>query len=303
MEEGLTSITQSTMRQFTHWSQVLASFYLTPEILKKDLAHHHSTATPQSFEDLSYTLLIYAVSTFLAVTLADVFVCRPLTFLLMKIFGVQGKTTRYSWYLLHAMFNTLITLISLEDAYKVAVRPHTESWLPASWYGSYPTGLVGAIAIGAFHVQHFCFFPVTKEEIIHHCVNAGAVVLVGVYCPWGKTTALSNIVMCGIPGGVNYYVLWLQKSTNLVPNAVQKVINRAMHIGLRLPIQLIAMYLLTLGLVAGTIATPVMSTGIRVTMIVGAAIHTLNAFYYADQVVGNYHVYFTEKSGKRPKTD
>ncbi len=48
-------------------------------------------------------------------------------------------------------------------------------------------------------------------DIVHHSVNAGLVVLIGVFCQWGDAgvEALSNIVMSGMPGGINYLFMYL----------------------------------------------------------------------------------------------
>jgi hypothetical protein len=49
--------------------------------------------------------------------------------------------------------------------------------------------------------------------------------VIGVLCPWGRFTSLSNFAMCGFPGGVNYFLLWLGTGRRR-----QKAINRVMNI-------------------------------------------------------------------------
>ena len=288
-------ISRVVLGHISSGSQLLASMIGMPaHILSSDVIMYHTTNAPQTTEQLTATLAIYFLAVFAVTSAVDLLVCRPLTYLLAG----KGNTRKYSWFLLHALFNTIITLVCLEDGYHALVSPTTMAWGPNGWYGTYPSGLFGAIAIGAFHVHHFVFYPVTKEDVIHHCVNAGAVVIAGVYLPWGRTSSLSNIPMCGIPGGINYFALWLQKTTGAVSADVQKLENRIMNIMLRLPGQILANYIILLGVV-GSVSAPPLGAVTSALMIVGAALHSLNALHYADQVVGNYHVSRLKGPGKQ----
>jgi hypothetical protein len=102
--------------------------------------------------------------------------------------------------------------------------------------------------------------------------------------------------MCGIPGGVNYFALWLRKG-ELMGNLAQKKLNRAMNMVLRYPIQLISAYIIYINVVSDRF--PLTSWPVFVSMVFGAIAHTGNSLYYADQVVGNYHVFrASEKPSK-----
>lgn len=254
-----------------------------------DPVWHHDTSSRQSYEALGAALAIYALYVFVLVTVVDVVVVHPLTYVALrctkhpKSYRASRKT---AWLLLHALFNTLVTVVSLQEAWAVFCSPVGEGYKPAKWWGTNPGSLFGAIAIGAFHMHHFVFFSVTLEDVVHHLINAGVVVVIGALCPWGKFTALSNFAMCGVPGGLNYYVLWL-RGLNAVSRMAQKRFNRPMNIVLRYPIQLITVYGLAVAWFDGTVM-PDMHPVTAVAMVLGITAHTLNALYYADQVVGNF---------------
>ena len=302
MEREFEFISRRALGYITEGSHLLATTLKIPkEFLDKDIIRYHTTASDQTTDQLTASLAIYFLSVFVAVTAVDLLISRPLTFLLAG----RGNTRKYSWFLLHALFNAMITVVSLEEAYLCATNPISNAFGPNMWYGTYPAALFGAIAIGTFHIHHFVFYPVTREDVIHHCVNAGAVVLAGVYLPWGRCAALSNVPMCGIPGGINYFVLWLQKSTGLISSSAQKFENRLMNILVRLPVQLMSFYIILLGLCTNVIVSvPQVTEGVKWLMLIAAAVHTANAFYYADQVVGNFHVFHaTKKEGGHAKKE
>jgi len=307
-----------------------ASWYLPKWIIARDCVRFPDTRKPQTLGDLACTFAIHSTSVFAVVSAVHFLVARKITRVLMRVYAkdkgkekVGGKghdgeksldnekiqekvkehdtdkekkeaphepvVKKYSWFLLHAMFNTLVTAAGISDAIKAFLAPGPSAW--GTWYGMHPGGLFGGIAIGAFHVHHMVFHSVSLEDIIHHTVNAGGVVLIGTFCPWGRMTALSNMAMCGIPGGLNYFVLWFQKVTHKITTRQQKHVNRYLNICVRLPIQLICMYHITVAIFGdGSIQFPATTVLTKGLMLVGGVLHTLNALYYADQVVGNFHI-------------
>ena len=53
-----------------------------------------------------------------------------------------------------------------------------------------------------------------KEEWIHHIVSCAIVPAIGLNMPFARVVDVSNLGMCGIPGGIDYLLLALQKSEN-----------------------------------------------------------------------------------------
>ena len=281
-------------------SNAFCSLFLPEAITARDRVYHHHTRTPQARDELWATLLIYYVSTFVCVTLLDFLFARPLTVVLMKLLKMPVDTIRdhkkVSWFLLHAIFNVVIIAVSWEEAWAVLTEPQAKGFDPAGWWGIHPQSLYGAIAIGAFHAHHFAFYTTTTEDIVHHFVNAGAVVLIGAMCPWGRFTALSNLAMCGVPGGANYFALWLHK-LKLLSRMRQKRFNRFLNICVRYPIQLLSHYLVALSVYAGR--APEVSWVVCALMFFGSCANSANALYYGDAVVGNFHIEMQREQERR----
>ena len=221
-------------------SNMLAEQVLPGWMAAHDRVYHHHTNTDFSYDDLWATLAIYYCAVFVWVIVADMLIARPLTFLAFKLARKPTKDyKKTAWFFLHGMFNTLIVLSSWDEALAVFRAPNEAGFQPAQWWGTHPGSLFGAIAIGAFHLHHFAFYDFSFEDIVHHLVNAGAVVIVGALCPWGRYTALSNFAMCGFPGGANYYALWAAK-LGWVGRMPQKRFNRFLNIVVRYPIQILS---------------------------------------------------------------
>ena len=175
---------------------------------------------------------------------------------------------------------------------------------PPQWYGVHPGALLGTIAIGAFHMHHFVFFEFTFEDVVHHLGNAGGVVIIGMCCPWNKGLSLANMAMCAVPGGINYFNMWLRKIGGgggdgrggrgrvvLMTPRRQKGITRGLNIVLRYPLMLCSLYHFIITM--GEPHAPPVSTLTFMTMCFGLFAQCMNALYYADQVVGNYWVYLS----------
>lgn len=267
----------------------LARLLLPGWVAANDRVFHATTTTDQTFSQLATTLALYGTSVFGLCAVVDIVLVRPLTRWNLK--RVTGKTPdaatvkKTGWFLLHTVFNSLIVGVSVSEAWSVFRNPIENGFSPRGWWGTHPASLFGAIAIGGFHMHHLAAYTdsTTTEDVVHHLTNAGAVVVIGALAPWGRFTALSNLAMCGVPGAINYYMLWAQ-----TPKGPQKAINRLLNIALRYPVQLFSIYGLTMAALNGS--QPRVHPVTAALMVAGAGAHTLNALYYADLVVGNYHV-------------
>ena len=288
----MAAVPNVVLRHVAEFAHQLTTLAGGEELAKRDCVYYFTTARDQQVGDLGVTTGIYFCTVFLLCIVADFLVSRPLTWLMLKLLKKSTKDSyKASWFLLHALFNALVVVTAYDETWEVFAFPDANGYAPRGWWGTHPGGLFGAIAIGAFHMHHFAFFEFSFEDIVHHLVNAGAVVVVGALCPWGKFTSLSNFAMCGIPGGANYFLLWLGK-LGFMPRLRQKNINRFLNLCLRFPIQLLSHYLIFVSWMAGHM--PPLPWFFAVPMALGSTAHSLNAWYYCDQVVGNYWVNLTQ---------
>ncbi len=209
---------------------------------------------------------------------------------------VSTDPRKVSWFLLHAAFNSLLTYVSLHEAVTVLARPTTGCYSPARWHGTNPGGLFGACAIGAFHLHHAVAYRdlLSADDIIHHSINVGLGTWIGVYCPWGSLLALSSLHVCGYPGGIVYAALYLQK-LGFLTRVQYKRVARYMNLLARMPGQLFANYVWLLSALDDSVR-PETTLLTRAAMVFGIVTHTANVLYYADAVVGAYHLEFADEA-------
>ena len=141
-------------------------------------------------------------------------------------------------------------------------------------------------------------FQLTTEDVIHHVINTGVVVVIGALCPWGRLLCLANWSMCGFGGMTNYMFLFLYKK-GVVSKATEKYWNRWQNILLRYPIMTLVFYLAMVHIYQGNIN--VLDNPVTVGfMVLAASLHWLNSLYYADKVVGNYHCFVASSKQAKP---
>ena len=188
------------------------------------------------------------------------------------------------------MFNSWIIYTCCTDAFATVINP-LESMVIRHTYSV----TLSTAGITGFHLYHMMFFTaLTLEDILHHTVNCGLNVAIGIGCPFGRTVALSNFAMCGLPGGIDYFLLILVKLKFLAP-MWEKRLNRFLNLVIRYPLQFLCSYICLLNMYLGNVNGGVFTC---FCMVLALSLHYLNALYYCDKVVGNYHVKLLETNKK-----
>ena len=95
--------------------------------------------------------------------------------------------------------------------------------------------------------------------------------------------------MCGIPGGIDYFLLFLVKY-NIINKMTEKNLNRWLNLIIRWPIMFMTSYIFMINLHKLNINLIQLNF-----MIFGMLLHLLNAIYYCEKVIGNYHVNLLKK--------
>ena len=88
--------------------------------------------------------------------------------------------------------------------------------------------------------------------------------------------------MCGLPGGLDYFLLILVKYC-YIDKITEKWINRWLNLLVRMPGQMLSYYILIVNYYNGMIE-------LYSFMFIAMFCHTLNSIYYCNKVVGNYHI-------------
>lgn len=205
----------------------------------------------------------------------------PLVFDFLIVKHLVVEKARY--FALHVVFNSWLTCVVFEDAIDGLLHP-SEIYNPFYVYSS----VVTTAAISGFHIYHMIMFTnLSTEDIIHHVVSCLFVPIIGCLCPFGKIVALSNLGMCGIPGAIDYFLLTCVKH-NIVDKTTEKYVNRWLNLMLRWPLMFLSSYLGIVGLIQGVLDTQ--PNYVKSAMLLGMFLHSFNAVYYCDKVVGNYHL-------------
>lgn len=108
------------------------------------------------------------------------------------------------WFFIHTYINLLATVYNLSDTILVLSRPDIYPQLqmsPDSWYAT------NIVIMG--HLYHMIFFyPYLKpHEWFHHLIMM-SFNGVSVYILQNKAQAASAFFLCGLPGLIDYFLLW-----------------------------------------------------------------------------------------------
>ena len=200
-------------------------------------------------------------------------------FLLNELFVKRYFDTKSQYFFLHFMFNMWLCYLVYNETIFCLLNP-----LRIFEEDYSQVAIKSTIAISSFHVYHIIdkYSILTKEDWIHHIVSSIMVPIIGLCNPFGKIISLSNFVMCGLPGGIDYFLLVLVKY-NYISKLTEKSINRWLNLLIRMPVQMLSFYFIFLNIYHNNLI-------FNKYIIFAGVIHTLNSIYYCNKVVGNYHV-------------
>ena len=186
------------------------------------------------------------------------------------------------YFAIHVIFNLWITYLTYNDVKYTLLYPETA--LDESYSSS---GIITTSAISSFHTYHLIFFKnINTEELIHHIVSCFIVPFIGIILPLGNTIPICNIAMCGIPGAIDYFMLILVKY-KIIHKITEKSINRWLNLLIRWPIFLLSVYILLFNLIRKNLEYGIIT---KLLLLLCVFLHSFNAVYYCEKVIGNYHV-------------
>ena len=145
--------------------------------------------------------------------------------ILIKL-GDKNKKRR--WYFIHAVVNTFITFMTFNDVIIVISDPLKSA---SGDHISLPMMLV--ISLHLFHIV-ISYKTLTLIDWMHHIVSVLIVGSIGEFYVKGPLTNYYLFFLCGLPGGLDYYLLTLNKY-NLIDRMVEKKINVKLNMWIRLP--------------------------------------------------------------------
>lgn len=192
---------------------------------------------------------------------------------------ILKKNTTY--FILHAIFNFWVTLTVFEEVIFIFLNP-----LSIYLVDNFSTnGIISTLGIMAFHTHHLLFYSnLTLEDWIHHMVSSIILPITALILPYSSILCLSNVVMCGIPGGIDYIMLFLVK-LQIIDKMTEKKINRLLNLLIRWPIMFLCFYIFIINVYHNMVKSEYITI-----MFVAFFLHMFNAAYYCDKVIGNYYI-------------
>ena len=206
---------------------------------------------------------------------------------------VFGWGTSQTWYFTHAVVNAFIVYAAWDDVWYVLKNP-------LNAHAGFPRGRTAdsMTPIMILHIFHIYAMPCTTEDYIHHAVSVGLVGGIGCTVPWGYILNLMNFFICGLPGGIDYVLLFLVKA-GLLKKLTEKRVNSQLNLMIRWPGIAISSYIAVMAKFnAGSAPIPGWLPIFSVVLL-----HSLNASYYCQKVIGNYYVsHHMAKINEKEKT-
>ena len=190
---------------------------------------------------------------------------------------VSDESTRY--FILHILFNLYIIILCFNTFCENLFYP-----LNIFDTNYDRTSILSTVSIMNFHLYHTITHvkEMSNDTMIHHLVGAILNPILTVFQPIGKFHVMHNIILCGIPGFVDYILLVTVKF-KFLHKIKEKELNRYLNLLIRWPFVFLSDYIYILNIYNGNIK-------LNTVMTIGIIINNINAIYYCDKVIGNYYL-------------
>ena len=140
--------------------------------------------------------------------------------------------------------------------------------------------------VNSVHIYHMLGgFMLTSADYFHHLLFVPLLGFPGQVLPWGAVEPAGAFFISGLPGGVSYLLLGLQK-LGLLESIVEKRVTANLNTWVRTPGILFTCFVIYQGMLYGRHTLPLWA------VLVQSVLPAFNALYYNKQAVANYAVHF-----------
>lgn len=195
--------------------------------------------------------------------------------------GLDAVLTRLGlegvYYAVHSLHNAAIVYVTVPDIVSTFTTFQTAIHAPVNWF---------AIELcAALHLYHILYYykKFRFDDWLHHVLMIGIALPIGGLVPSGTMLGFSLFFTTGLPGGIDYAMLFMTRNVWL-SRAIEKRVNTWLNVWIRSP-----------GCVAQAVLTVValyMNTSLsRITWYAGLVAGLLNYWngqYFMQQVVLDY---------------
>lgn len=122
----------------------------------------------------------------------------------------SSKKKMVQWFSTHALVNMVISYWTYNAVYLTIVDPYNSYNVKAHKETIENSNVPICLALW-LHVYHVLFYKLTREDVFHHFLFATFLAIPGYYYEWGILRNCNLFFICGLPGGLIYALLALQK--------------------------------------------------------------------------------------------
>jgi|TARA_B110000208_G_C11656639_1_gene390042 hypothetical protein len=202
--------------------------------------------------------------------------------------GSGDQNTR--WYLTHAVTNAVIVILVVPDC--LALLRDPAACLEAPSNSDIPLAIT--VALHLFHCMSQ-IQTLTALDWAHHLAGNMLVCALAFPYHYGPLLSWGCLYVCGLPGGIDYLMLYLVK-TNRMDKLTEKRWNRRLNMWIRCPgIVSFLPFAYTAMLESRTsVPFPI--------LVAQGALNLINGVYFADRVSGNAAVAEYKAAEKQQRT-
>ena len=180
------------------------------------------------------------------------------------------------YYAVHVIHNVAVTVLTWPDLVSSVSRFHEIQSMPLNWDAIY--------LVYALHGYHTALYwrSFRFDDWLHHILMIGVALPLGGLVPAGPLMGFSLFFTTGLPGGIGYAALWLERN-GWLSRLREKQVSQAVNVWIRAP-GCVAQAALTLAM---TFSSPLSSIGgvLWWVGIVEAILNAWNGLYFMEQVV------------------
>lgn len=142
---------------------------------------------------------------------------------LFSTIGCQG-----TYYIVHAIHNVCIVVYALPDVWK--------TWTNFPAIGDSEPNTIALQLCFALHFYHIAYYwqKFRRDDWLHHILMIGIALPIGGLLPSGTLLGYSLFFTTGLPGGIDYMMLFLTRN-DLLERNTEKTINSYLQTWIRSP--------------------------------------------------------------------
>ena len=213
-------------------------------------------------------------------TLIYMLLCIMIDYIAEK-YGIEGR-----YYLLHTITNFIVVYLTTSDL--------IFTYCNFINFMNYPMNYTAMTLTFGLHLYHtiWYFKKLRFDDWLHHILTCGIALPLAAFSNAGSLLGHSLFYTTGLPGGIDYMMLFLNRN-GYIKKITQKKINNFLNLWVRCPgcISHTALTIVGFNMIGSEL-----SIYNRITGLITALIVFWNGIYFMNQVVVNYTIFNEKKN-------